>query len=64
MEVAGADVLGGLFCGFDSIMILSERGEIPPNKGNSPGCLTQRILVCELLVWKMAVFEEPWKSIL
>ena len=36
--------------GFDSIRVLSQRGEIPPNTGSFPGNSTRWISSCELLV--------------
>ena len=42
-------------CGFDSIRILSYRVESPKNTGNSLGVSTRTMLVCDLLVCKMAV---------
>ena len=41
----------------DSIRILFSRGEIPQHLGNSRGCSTRRILICEMLALKMAVWD-------
>ena len=41
-------------CGFDTIGILLSRGENPQHTGSSPGFSTWIILVCKILVWRMA----------
>ena len=46
--------------GFDPIRALSQRGEVPQHTGNSSGKSTPRILVCEMVIWQMAV--EPGNS--